>query len=117
MNMRIPTASADQPTQFEFDFDGTPIRGISTNGKPVFVAADLAKALHYRDAANMMRIVKPREKGTHSVSNPPSGRRSPDRRPFSWAPTRDSGSEPRFGIRYLPFGDGRASSSSFHSGG
>ena len=41
MNMMVP-APTDQPTQFEFD--GTPIRGISTSGNPVFVAADLAKA-------------------------------------------------------------------------
>lgn len=71
MNMMVPAPTAsDQPTQFEFEFDGTPIRGISTSGNPVFVAADLAKALHYRDAANMLRIVKPKEKGTHSVSTP-----------------------------------------------
>ncbi|MBI1689501.1 BRO family protein [Methylorubrum sp. DB1722] len=70
MNMMIPAPEQAQPTQFEFSFDGAPIRGIATAGKPVFVAADLAKALHYRDAANLVRVVRAHERGTHSVSTP-----------------------------------------------
>ncbi len=64
-------APASAPTEFTFHFDGKPIRGIAFADKqPVFVAADLAAALHYRDANNLGRVVRPQEKGTHLVSTP-----------------------------------------------
>lgn len=37
-------------------------------GEPMFVAADVAKALGYRDAANMVRRLDDDEKGTRSMS-------------------------------------------------
>lgn len=39
-------------------------------GEPWFVASDIAKALGYRDAANLTRRLDDDEKGTHSVSTP-----------------------------------------------
>ena len=38
------------------------------NGEPLFVASDIAKALGYRDAANMTRRLDDDEKGTRSAS-------------------------------------------------
>lgn len=38
--------------------------------EPLFVASDVAKALGYRDAANMVRRLDDDEKGTRSVSTP-----------------------------------------------
>lgn len=40
------------------------------SGEPWFVASDIAKALGYRDAANMARRLDDDEKGTRSVSTP-----------------------------------------------
>ncbi len=40
------------------------------DGEPWFVASDVAKALGYRDAANMARRLDDDEKGTRSVSTP-----------------------------------------------
>lgn len=40
------------------------------SGEPWFVASDVAKALGYRDAANMARRLDDDEKGTRSVSTP-----------------------------------------------
>lgn len=67
MNMMVPAPQAGA-TQFEFSFDGHPVRGLMIGEKPVFVAADLARALRYRDASNLVRVVRAREKGTHSMS-------------------------------------------------
>ena len=46
------------------------LRGFSDeHGNPLFIAADVAKALDYRDAANMIRLLDEWEiKGTHIVS-------------------------------------------------
>ncbi|UGB24778.1 phage antirepressor KilAC domain-containing protein [Methylorubrum sp. B1-46] len=67
MNAMVPAPQAGT-SQFEFSFDGHPVRGLMIGEKAVFVAADLARALRYRDAANLVRVVRPREKGTHTVS-------------------------------------------------
>lgn len=67
MNAVVPTPTVNQ---FTFHFGNVPIRGIGDGETAVFVAQDVAQALHYRDAANMNRILKEREKGTHSVSTP-----------------------------------------------
>lgn len=40
----------------------------SEQGEPLFVATDIASALEYRDAHNMMRNLDDDEKGTHIVS-------------------------------------------------
>ena len=40
------------------------------DGEPWFVASDVAKALGYRDAANMARRLDDDEKGTRSMSTP-----------------------------------------------
>lgn len=46
------------------------LRVIMIDGDPWFVAADVATMLGYRDAANAIRLLKDREKGTRSVSTP-----------------------------------------------
>lgn len=58
------------PQVFESPEFGT-IRALrDENGEPWFVASDIAKALGYRDAANMARRLDDDEKGTRSVSTP-----------------------------------------------
>ncbi len=44
------------------------VRALDLDGEPWFVASDVAKALGYRDAANMTRRLDPDELRTHSVS-------------------------------------------------
>ncbi|MFJ7441092.1 phage antirepressor [Methylorubrum thiocyanatum] len=51
-----------------FDFEGTPVRVVSVDGEPCFVAADLARSLGYRDAVNLVRILDEDEVTTHIVS-------------------------------------------------
>jgi len=46
------------------------VRAILIDGEPWFVAADVAEAIAYRDAHNMVRILDDDEKGTHIVSTP-----------------------------------------------
>lgn len=53
-----------------FQFDVLPVRVIERNGEAWFVATDIANALGYRDAANMIRLLDGDEKGTHEVSTP-----------------------------------------------
>lgn len=53
-----------------FDFEGQPVRSIGTPDAPLFVAADVARILGYRDAANMCRRIDDEDRGTHSVSTP-----------------------------------------------
>ncbi|WP_336642085.1 phage antirepressor [Microbacterium sp. USHLN272] len=53
-----------------FNFDGADVRTIVINGDPWFVAADVARILGYRDAANFTRRLEDDEKGTHLVSTP-----------------------------------------------
>lgn len=59
---------ATEPTEFKFMFGNQEIRGLAFGDKAVFLAQDVAEALFYRDAANLNRVLKAREKGTHSVS-------------------------------------------------
>ncbi len=61
---------ASQPTEFTFHFGDQEIRGLAFGDKAVFLAQDVAEALFYRDAANLNRVLKARERGTHSVSTP-----------------------------------------------
>ncbi len=53
-----------------YNFGGYEIRTLSDEGgNPLFIAADVAKALDYRDAANMTRILDGCEiRGTRLVS-------------------------------------------------
>lgn len=54
-----------------FDFEQQQVRVIvDERGEPWFVAADVARVLGYRDAANATRSVPDDEKGTHGVSTP-----------------------------------------------
>lgn len=54
-----------------FDFEDKTIRvSLGENDDVYFVAADLARALNYRDAASMLRIVDDEEKGKHKVRTP-----------------------------------------------
>lgn len=54
-----------------FDFEDKSIRvSLGENDNVYFVAADLARALGYRDAASMLRIVDDKEKGTRRVRTP-----------------------------------------------
>lgn len=51
--------------------DDTPIRAMRDGaGEPLFVASDVAHALGYRDAWNLVRRLDEDEKGTQSVSTP-----------------------------------------------
>ncbi|WP_347505159.1 BRO-N domain-containing protein [Pseudomonas anguilliseptica] len=52
----------------EFSFDGAAVRVVLVEGEPWWVATDVAQALEYRDAGNMVRILDEDEKGTHNVS-------------------------------------------------
>ena len=51
-----------------FKFGELAVRVIERNGEPLFVASDIAQALEYRDALNMVRILDDDEKGTHNMS-------------------------------------------------
>lgn len=54
-----------------FNFEGQDLRVIvGDDGEPWFVAADVARALGYRDAANAVRCLKDHHRGTRSVSTP-----------------------------------------------
>lgn len=53
-----------------FDFRGSPVRVVKVDGQPWFVAADVAKILGYRDAANAVRTLRDQHKGTQPVSTP-----------------------------------------------
>jgi BRO family, N-terminal domain len=52
-----------------YQFDDAPIRVVMIAGDPWFVANDLARALGYRDAPNMVRNLDDDERGTHIVSS------------------------------------------------
>lgn len=54
-----------------FDFHGHNVRVLlAEDGEPRWAAADIAKILGYRDAANMCRGLRDRNRGTHSMSTP-----------------------------------------------
>lgn len=54
---------------FSFD-ESHAVRVVIVDGAPWFVAADVAAALEYRDAFNMIRVLDDDEKGTQIVSTP-----------------------------------------------
>lgn len=54
---------------FSFNSSFT-VRVAVINSTVWFVASDIAKALEYRDAGNMVRILDDDEKGTHNMSTP-----------------------------------------------
>lgn len=56
-------------TQFTFHNEYN-IRIIDLNGELWFVATDVANALDYRDAGNMVRNLDDDERGTHNMSTP-----------------------------------------------
>jgi prophage antirepressor-like protein len=53
-----------------FDFEGQPVRVITIEGQPWFVATDLAAILGFRDARNAIRTLEPGEHGYSEVSTP-----------------------------------------------
>lgn len=58
-------------TPVVFDVQGSDIRfGATEDGTPYSVAADFAKSMGYRDAANALRLLGEDEKGTQIVSTP-----------------------------------------------
>jgi prophage antirepressor-like protein len=72
-----PAVEADQPqpgavADFTFPLTGTLVRVVNEGADdgPWFVAADVARALGYRDATALVRSLDTDEKGTHIVSTP-----------------------------------------------
>lgn len=53
-----------------FRFEDATIRAGLDDGEPWFVAADVARALGYRNAPDITRQIDPDEKGTHLVRTP-----------------------------------------------
>jgi prophage antirepressor-like protein len=53
-----------------FAFNGAEVRTVLIDDKPWFIAADVAKILSYRDAANAVRTLRDRQKNSHPVSTP-----------------------------------------------
>lgn len=53
-----------------FNFEANEIRVVDIDGQPWFVASDIAKALDYRDAHQMTRVLDEDEKGAHILSTP-----------------------------------------------
>ncbi|MED5490840.1 MAG: Bro-N domain-containing protein [Pseudomonadota bacterium] len=51
----------------EFVFDAKPVRVVLVNGEPWWVASDLSRALEYRDAEKMTRMLDADEADTHNV--------------------------------------------------
>lgn len=69
----IPDMQRTAPTQRVqmFMFDTVHVRVLrAEDDEPLFVAADVARALGYRDAANMVRRLDGDDRGTRSVSTP-----------------------------------------------
>jgi prophage antirepressor-like protein len=50
-----------------FDFEGQPIRTVTIDGDPWFVASDVARILGYREASVMCRRIDGDDKSTHKV--------------------------------------------------
>lgn len=67
MNQIISTSPSPGQAQ-TFQFGQFSLRALLLDGEPWFVAADVARALGYRDAYNLARRLDEDEKGTHSVS-------------------------------------------------
>lgn len=53
-----------------FNYEHHEVRTVLIDGEPWFVAADVARILGYRDAANMTRRLDAEDRGTRSVSTP-----------------------------------------------
>ena len=53
-----------------FEYEGQDIRTVTIGDDPWFVAADVARILGYRDAANLTRRLDDDERGTRSMSTP-----------------------------------------------
>lgn len=72
MNARVPTpVLMPAPDEFEFDFDGTRVRGrLLDGGDPWLVGGEVATALGHRDAHDLARTLDEDEKGTHTVRTP-----------------------------------------------
>ena len=51
-------------------YSGTEVRTLVEGDEVLFVAADVARVLGYRDAHNMVRRLDDDERGTRSVSTP-----------------------------------------------
>lgn len=62
------TPRASAPTIF--NFRSTEVRTLVLDGEVWFVASDVAKALAFRDASNMVRMLDDDERGTRVVSTP-----------------------------------------------
>lgn len=50
-----------------FDFKMNTVRVVMVDERPWFIASDLAALLGYRNAPDMLRMVRERQKGTHKV--------------------------------------------------
>ena len=50
-----------------FSFNSNPVRAMHKNGQAWFVAQDIADALHYRDARDMVRVLDEDEADTHTM--------------------------------------------------
>jgi anti-repressor protein len=53
-----------------FDFEGQPVRVITIDSEPWFVASDVARILGYRMASDLTRTLESDEKGTRPVRTP-----------------------------------------------
>jgi len=53
-----------------FDFEGIPVRVITADGEPWWIAADIARVLGYRDADRVLRLLDDDMRGTHYVGTP-----------------------------------------------
>lgn len=53
-----------------YQFEGASIRLLQRDGQPWFIAADVADALEYRMASDMVRFLDDDERGTHIVRTP-----------------------------------------------
>ncbi len=60
------------------NWNGHSIRFVEHNGEWWAVAKDVAKALEYRDAHNMTRLLDKKDKGTHKVSTTSNKLKCPD---------------------------------------
>lgn len=67
MNQIISTSPDQLHT---FSFGQLTLRALLLNGEPWFVAADVARALEYRDAHNMFRGIDQEDKGYSLLSTP-----------------------------------------------
>lgn len=63
-----PLFPEPQPSLRTFRFHTLEVRTVEKDGQIWFVAADVARALGYRDALNMVRWLDEDEKGTHNLS-------------------------------------------------